>query len=195
MPSPELLCLAALRSARARFFGEIETQAAAHAGLPSVADLNREHRKLLRSEPVAQIAEFFYVLRDGEITVPDGLKAFLERHNEDMAALLASCRNGYTVGGLSAQRIKRSMFSKAQINYVLHESSNGQIRFDQQALQRIFTQTMSFESCRTLLVLLSDFGFLHRWEFNQVIIASTGKLEDLYADHLGSVVDAVQKAS
>jgi hypothetical protein len=195
MTSAELVCLSALRGARAWFFGEIEAHAAAHAGLGSAADLDREHRKLLRSEPVAQIAEFFYVLRDGNITVPDGLRGFLIRHNEDMDALLASCRNGYTVGGLSDQRIRRSMFSEAQINYVLHESSNGQIRFDQQALQRIFTQTMSFESCRTLLVLLAEFGFLHRWEFNQVIIASNGRLEDLFAEHLTRVVDAVRRVA
>jgi hypothetical protein len=194
MISPELNCLSALRGARAWLFGEIEAHAAAHVGLGSVAELDRDHRKLLRGEPVAQIAEFFYVLRDGGVSVPDGLRAFLLRHNEDMAALLASCRNGYSVGGLSEQRIKRSMFSDAQINYVLHESSNGQIRFDQQALQRIFTQTMSFESCRTLLVLLADFGFLHRWEFNQVIIASNGRLEDLFAEHLTHVVNALGKS-
>jgi hypothetical protein len=80
MTSAELVCLSALRGARAWFFGEIEAHAAAHAGLGSAADLDREHRKLLRSEPVAQIAEFFYVLRDGNITVPDGLRGFLIRH-------------------------------------------------------------------------------------------------------------------
>jgi len=194
MPGPELRCLAALRGSKAEFFNALELCAAQSAGLGSPAELGREHRKLLRSEPVAQIAEFYYVLRDGGIAIPDGLHGFLERHNDDMRNLLRSCKNGYTVGGLSAQRIKRSIFSEAQINYVLHESSGGTPRFDQQSLQRIFTQTMSFETCRSLLVLLSDFGFLNRWEFNQVIIASKGVLENLYAEQLRSIVDAVSDA-
>lgn len=195
MPDIDLVCLAALRGARAAFFSGVEAHAAAHAGLDGPSALDREHRRLLRSDAVAQIAEFYYVLRHGGIEIPDGLRGFLERHNADMEALLASCRNGYTVGGLSAARIKRSMFSEAQINYVLHESAGGTPRFDQQSLQRIFTQTMSFETCRTLLVLLSEFGFLQRWEFNQVIIGSRGVLEDLYGQHIRGIVDAVQSSA
>lgn len=189
--SAPMNCLAAMREARVQFFASIEAHAAQHQGLAEAGHLDREHRKLLRSEAVAQIAEFFYVLRYGGIKIPDGLKGFLERHNEDMARLEASCKNGYTIGGLSAQRIRKAKFSPAQINYVLHESSGGQPRFDQQSLQRIFTQIMSFETCRTVLVVLAEFGFLQRWEFNQVLVGSTGVLEDLYGKHLETIVDAM----
>lgn len=194
MDGKGIACLAALRQARATFFNAIEEHAAKQAGLASPADLEREHRKLLRSEAAAQIAEFFYVLKFGGIEVPDGLQGFLERHNEDMTALLQTCTRGYTVGGLSAQRIKRAIFSPAQINYVLHESANGKPRFDQHSLQRIFTQVMSFESCRTLIVLLASFGLLQRWEFNQVIVGSPGILEDLYKEYLETVSNASANA-
>ena len=190
-PGIDLTCLSAMRQARATFFRSVETHAAAAAGLHGPPALDRDHRKLLRSEGVAQIAEFFYVLKFGGLSMPDDLRGFLERHNADMERLMASCLNGYTEGGLSRQRLKRAIFSPAQVNYVLHESANGRARFDQQSLQRIFTQSMSFETCRTLLVLLADYDFLQRWEFNQVIIGSRGILEDLYKEQLDTIAAGV----
>lgn len=191
--APTLVCLLAMRDARSQFSASVETHAAEHAGLGEVSVLDREHRRILRSEAVSQIAEFFYVLKYGGIGIPNGLRGFLERHNEDMKALEASCRNGYTIGGLSAQRIRRARFSSAQINYVLHESSGGEPRFDQQSLQRIFTQIMSFETCRSVLLVLAEFGFLRRWEFNQIVIGSTGVLERLYHEQLEAILDATQQ--
>lgn len=191
MPSLDLICLAAMRQARATFFDEVEESAASFVGLDATSSIDREHRKLLRSDGLSQIAEFFYVLKYGGLSIPGDLRGFLERHNEDMGRLLASCRNGYAEGGLSAQRLKRAIFSPSQIDYVLHESSSGEPRFDQQSLQRIFTQTMSFETCRNMLVVLADYGLLRRWEFNQVIIASTGVLEPLYKTHLEAVASEV----
>jgi len=191
MASLDLICLAAIRQSRADFFDAVEAQAAEASGADGPASLDREHRKLLRSETVYQIAEFFYVLKFGGLTIPDDLRGFLMRHNADMERLLASCRNGYAEGGLSAQRLKRAIFSLAQIDYVLHESSQGEPRFDQQSLQRIFTQAMSFESCRNLLVVLASYGFLRRWEFNQVIIGSAGLLEPLFKAHLETIAQGV----
>lgn len=190
---PELICLSAMRNARVNFFAGVEAHAAKISGANDVTLLEREHRKTLRSDAVAQIAEFFYVLSHGGLKIPDDLHGFLSRHNADMEALETSCRNGYTVGGLSIQRIRRARFSPAQINYVMHESANGQPRFDQQSLQRVFSQIMSFETCRSVLVILSEFGFLQRWEFNQVVIGSTGVLEELYRSHLEEIVNAIKE--
>jgi hypothetical protein len=191
--APTLVCLMAMREARAGFSTAVEAHAARHAGLDDVSQLDREHRRILRSEAVSQIAEFYYVLKNGGIEIPDGLRGFLERHNADMATHEASCRNGYTIGGLSVQRIRRARFSPAQINYVLHESAGGAPRFDQQSLQRIFTQIMSFETCRSVLVVLAEFGFLRRWEFNQVVIGSTGVLERLFHIQLEAIVNAMRQ--
>lgn len=191
MDAKDLTCLAAMRAARAQFFNAVEVQAAKNAGLDGPASLDREHRKVLRSEGVAQIAEFFYVLRFAGVPIPDGLRGFLERHNEDMDRLLSSCRNGYTVGGLSEQRLRRAKFSEAQIRYVMHESAGGDPRFDQQSLQRVFTEIMSFETCRSILVILAEFGLLRRWEFNQVVVGSPGFLEDAYKTHLEEIVRAI----
>ncbi|MBO9436505.1 hypothetical protein J7394_19990 [Ruegeria sp. R13_0] len=191
---PGLVCLSAMREARAKFYAGVEAHAAAHCGLDDVALLDREDRKTLRSDAVAQIAEFFYVLKYSKMKIPGDLEGFLRRHNDDMAAMEASCRNGYTVGGLSLQRLKRAKFSDPQINYVLHESESGEPRFDQQSLQRIFTQIMSFETCRNVLLVLAQFGLLRRWDFNLVLIGSDGTLEGLYRAHLEEIVDAVRSS-
>jgi|SRR6056297_1185930 len=191
LASLDLICLAAIRQARATFFDAVERLAADAIGVDGPSDLDREHRKLLRSDGLYQIAEFFYVLRYGGLSIPDDLGGFLERHNADMKRLLETCRGGYTEGGLSAQRLKRAMFSPGQINYVLHESAQGDARFDQQSLQRIFTQAMSFETCRNMLVILSEYGFLRRWEFNQVIIGSTNVLEPLFKTHLETIATGI----
>lgn len=189
--SRELVCLAALRQARSRFFRTLEklaVDARQEAGDPV---LSREQSKLLRSEGVAQIAEFFFIVRDGGISDPDALRSFLERHNDDMRVLLEDCERGYTSGGLSRERVERSIFTDKQIQYILHECESGEVRFDQQSLQRIFTQSMSFESCRKLLILLAECGFLNRWEYNQVLISSKGVLEDLYREHLSTIINAI----
>ena len=189
--SRELICLAAMRQARADFFSALERMATEHLDASGEPPLEREQRKLIRSEGVAQIAEFFYILREGGVSEPRALEQFLRRHNEDMQALLDQAKGGYTVGGLSPQRVRQSIFSERQIDYVLHECAGGELRLDQLSLQRIFTQSMSFESCRKLLVLLADCGFLNRREFNQVLISSKGILETLYSDHLGVIVRAI----
>lgn len=189
--SRELMCLAASRQAKAVFFRKLETIAIETRETAGEPPLTRDQRKLMRSDGVAQIAEFFFVIRDGGVSSPEALRQFLQRHNEDMEVLLASCERGYTVGGLSRERIEKSIFSDRQIDYLMHECASGEPRFDQQSLQRIFTQSMSFETCRKLVILLAEGGFLNRWEYNQVLISSKGILEDLYRDHLTTIVEAI----
>ena len=184
MASAELKTLSALRAARAEFFDNVTGHAATWRGENGLPPLEREDRKLIRTDGVAQIAEFFFVVREGRIAEPDRLRGFLARHNADMDALIASCERGYTETGLSRARIAKAVFTDRQIEYLVHECSGGEARFDQLSLGRIFTQSMAFESCRKLLVLLSETGFLRRQEYNQVLISSKGILEDFYAAHL-----------
>jgi len=189
--SRELVALAAMRQARATFFRKLEDHATSTREATNAEPHSRDQRKLIRSDGVAQIAEFFFVLREGGVTTPEALRQFILRHNEDMEALLATCERGYTVGGLSKERIEKSIFSERQIDYLMHECQGGEPRFDQQSLQRIFTQSMSFETCRKLVILLAEGGFLNRWEYNQVLISSKGLLEDFYGEHLSTIVGAV----
>lgn len=190
----ELSCLRAIRVARAEFFASVLEHAEITRGKDSAGPLTREERAMLRSEHVAHVAEFLFVLKEAQICEASTLRSFLENHNHDMQRLLDECEKGYTRNGLSAARIKRALFSEKQINYLIHECKEGVPRFDQQSLQKIFTQLMSFESCRTVLVLLSESGFLMRHEFNQVLISSKGVLEKMYGEFLSSVVLEIDKS-
>jgi hypothetical protein len=182
----------ALRQARADFFARVLETAEAWRRAQAEPDLSPEERKVLRSEGVAQIAEFFFVLREAGLSSPAAIASFLGRHNADMQALLDSCNRGYTLFGLSASRIREAMFQPHQIELILHESAGDTVTFDQRSIGKILTQVMSFESRRTLLVLLASTGLLHRRDFRSVVlISSNGTIEDLYRQHLRSMVEAV----
>lgn len=189
--SPELACLAAMRQARADFYDRVVKTAEDWREQSGDKGLTREERKHLRSDGVAQIAEFFFVFRDGNLNSREGIKSFLHSHNEDMGALLEGCEKGYTRFGLSAARLKEAMFKPHQIELILHESAAGPLTFDQRSIGKILTQVMSFESCRTILVLLASCGHLTRRDFRSVVlISSNGRLEDLYGDYLRSILGA-----
>jgi hypothetical protein len=190
--SPELICLTALRQARADFFAAVVETAEGWRRSRGEPDLSPEERKVLRSEGVAQIAEFFFVLHEAGLTSPAAIASFLGRHNADMQALLDSCTRGYTRFGLSAARIREAMFQPHQVDLIVHESAGYTVTFDQRSIGKILTQVMSFESCRTLIVLLAGTGLLQRRDFRSVVLVSSkGIIESHYRQHLRSIVEAV----
>lgn len=173
------------------FFDELAQSAVAFSANDSTEELTSEELRSLKSESVGLISELFYVFRQAGLAKPEKLRAFLDRHNHDMKELAATCVRGYTKTGLAQDRIKKSIFTERQIAYVIHESSHGELRIDQNSLQRILVQSMSFESCRSKLVLLSKFGLLRRHEYNQVLISSPGVLEDAYGRHVERVLSSI----
>lgn len=194
--SLKLICLAAMRQARADFYDQVVKSAEEWRAQKHDTHLTREERKLLRSDGVAQIAEFFFVFRESDLADADGITSFLLRHNEDMTALIESCDRGYTRFGLSAARIKEALFKPHQIDLIVHESASGSLTFDQRSIGKILTQVMSFESCRTILVLLASCGLLTRRDFRSVVlISSNSRLEDLYSDYLGAILDALPRGA
>lgn len=192
--SVELQCLAAFRQARADFFNQVVSACEASRTPSEGAELTREERKLIRGEGVAHLAELFFTISEVQISSSDDIRDFLVRHNEDMQRMLSECQRGYTRFGLSASRLKEAIFKDHQIDMILHESSNGTITFDQRSVGKILTQVMSFESCRTLLLLLAEGGLITRRDFRSVVLISpNGRLEALYKDHLTQVVASVSK--
>lgn len=180
--------VAVYRASWSAFFDEIVQAAVAAKIEPESNSFSSEELRALQSDGVGLISEFFYLVRTAGLSSPSKLRGFLDRHNADMKNLAESCQGGYTKTGLSLERIQKSIFSEKQIAYVMHESSHGELRLDQNSLQRIFVQSMSFESCRSKLVLLAEFGLLRRHEYNQVLISSPGILEDAYARHVERVL-------
>lgn len=194
--SPELLLLFAYRKSTADFYDKVVSFAEAHRSDRGEPELTREERKSLRSEGLLQVAEFFFAIGDAGITTPERIRGFLERHNADMLAMLETCERGYTRFGLSAARIKEAVLKPHQIDLIAHESEGGQLTFDQRSIGKILTPQMSFETCRTLLVLMASAGLIRRRDFRSVVlISSNGAIEQMYKDHLSHLVGAISNVS
>lgn len=193
--SRELLSLLALRQARDDFFNEVVNHAEAWRSEHDMDDLNVEQIKLLRSPGVEAIAEIFFVIKDRELHVTEELRNFLSRHNKAMGSLLESSEKGYTRCGLSKARVKKAIFSPKQIDFVIHESNNGRVVFDQFSFSRVLVQAMSFASCRTLLVLLAECGLIWRHDVGHVLISSNGVIEGIYKGHLSSIASSILQAA
>lgn len=190
--STELLLLFAHRKSRADFYDQVVSYAEDHRKEQGEAELTREERKSLRSEGLLQVAEFFFAIDEARISAPEKIRGFLERHNEDMLAMLDTCERGYTRFGLSAARIKEAVLKPHQIDLIVHESESGQLTFDQRSIGKILTPQMSFETCRTLLVLMATAGLIRRRDFRSVVlISSNGVIEKVYKAHLSQLVEAI----
>lgn len=190
--SQELLLLFAFRKSTADFYDQVVAHAEAHRKEQGESELSREERKALRSEGLLQVAEFFFAIGDAGISSAARIRGFLERHNEDMQAMLETCERGYTKFGLSAARIKDAVLRKHQIDLIVHESEGGQLTFDQRSIGKILTPQMSFETCRTLLVLMASAGLIRRRDFRSVVlISSNGVIEEMYRSHLRHLVEAI----
>jgi len=146
--------------------------------------LIREEIAALKSHDIVLITEFFYVLwAVGDVT-SERLEAYLEKHNADMRALIETDEKGRTRSGIATEQIRKSLLSPTQIRRVLHESSHGQVVFDQYTLQKLLRERLSFETSRTRLLLLGRTGLLRRHDVGNILYGSSGVLENLFHSYL-----------
>src|SRR5690606_12492214 len=89
---------------------------------------------------------------------------------------------------LSRDRIASGLLEAEQIENLVDEAEDGQLRFHQASLACLLVDAMSAESCRKLIVLLANCGFLRRIGRNSVRVRSKGKLERLYRDLLTAIL-------
>ena len=188
-----LECLTAIRQARSAFFHSLLAYAQQRMASRKEAT-SEEQIDLLRGENAYLVAEFFYVLRECGLNDPTRLRAFLQRHNADMATLSAD-RERLRRQGLSRQRVQDAIFQDWQIDKVVENAVSGRLRLDQSDLGRLLSPVMSPETCRKTVVALADGGLLTRIKIGQALITSTGLLEDRFAKHLKYIVEALREKS
>lgn len=190
----ELQLLAAIRSSQAEFCDQIIAAAAEYRAanpLERSTVLDAEEVRQLRSSGATQVAEFFYIIEERGLAEPAALRAYLNRHNESLQAKLDDLRRSgqaYTGNGLSRDRIASGLLEAEQIENLVDEAEDGRLRFDQTSLACLLVDAMSAESCRKLLLLLANCGFLRRIGRNNVRVRSEGKLEQLYRMHLSAIL-------
>lgn len=190
----ELQLLAAIRASQAEFCDQLILSAAefrAANPLRGSTVLDAEEIRQLRSPGTTQVAEFFFIIEERGLAEPAALRAYLDRHNQSLQAKLDDLRRSgqaYTGNGLSRDRIASGLLEAGQIETLLDEAEDGRLRFDQTSLACLLVDAMSAESCRKLLLLLANCGFLRRIGRNNVRVRSEGKLERLYRQHLSAIL-------
>lgn len=153
----------------------------AEKGLPPA---EQKHLTLLKSDGVVRIAQFFLIAKTVYGSDPGEFRIFLERHNEDMKAKIAS---GALYGSPS-----RFLIPQKTIDYVVHEMSSGQIRIEQSVLLKVFVESMSSETCRSILAVLAEGRLLQRYELRSNLYAPIGALEEYFLQHLNRVMKCVR---
>jgi hypothetical protein len=193
----ELQLLAAIRASQAAFCDQLIAAAREHRAANPVDGrtvLDAEEVRQLRSDGTAQLAEFFFSIEEMGLGEPVALRAYLNRHNDALQAKLNELRRdgeAYTPNGLSRDRIAGGLLEAAQIDHLIEEAEDGRLRFDQGNLACLLVDAMSAESCRKLVLVLANCGFLRRIGRNNVRIRSEGKLETLYRAHLSAILDQI----
>jgi hypothetical protein len=189
--SRELRCLTAMIEARARLFDRLVAHAQAH-----LTETRADERQfvdilpLLRSDFSYQICQLFYLLDEHQINTARKFEQLLDRHNQDMAALLAD-RRRLLIQGLVGHRdrLERSVFSEGQKRKVIASIVGNQIRLDQSDIIKLMAPFMSPESCRKTVVALANGGLLQRAGRVQVLVYSKGDIEIYFREHLGMIAD------
>jgi hypothetical protein len=145
---------------------------------------------LLRSDNAYQIAEFYFLVEELRLDESERIGAYIDHHNRDMIDLLGSPET-LKRQGLLPQRISDAVFSVEQKAKVIENVVGGRLRLDQSDIGRFLAPLISPETCRKTIVALADGGLLDRRHIGQVMVASTGVIEDVFRRHLRYVVDAV----
>ncbi|MEO1773963.1 MAG: hypothetical protein AAFS07_03335 [Pseudomonadota bacterium] len=192
--SPELACLSAMRTARRQFFERVVDRAHTHApdSRRDGDDLARDYVALLRNDGTAQIAEFYFAIREVGLNNGERFVEYVKNHNRSIAEYEADPAKRAPLG-LSPQRLESAKFNEQQINFIREMSPPGRLLLDQSALGRLLVETMAPETCRKLVVALADAGLLHRSKVGAIVVWSDGTLEGLYREHMSQIVAVLRE--
>jgi hypothetical protein len=145
---------------------------------------------LLRSDNAFQVAEFYYLVDEFRLNTPERIASFIDKHNQDMDALL-NTPDKMQLQGVQRARLIEAMFSSEQKAKVVENTVGGRLRLDQSDIGRFLAPLISPETCRKTLVAVANGGLFERINVGQVIIVSTGAIEGYYRQHLAHITNAV----
>ncbi len=151
----------------------------------------------LRQDTVYQLAEFYYLLGVFEIDSGDGLARLGKAHNRKIEELCES-PDLHDKLGIQPQRLHDAMFDSDEKFARLQANcgANG-VRLSQSDLARFVIEYMSPETCRNVVKILAQAGYLHLTNspFRAVLVASNGRLEEIYGEHIRSLRLALETIS
>lgn len=188
----EFVCLDAMRTARAAFFDDIVSHAQRHQAELAASGKNygAVAVAMLRSDNAYQIAEFYYMAEEFQLSDPRKIACYVDRHNQDMHDLIRAPER-LALHGVRKERISEAIFSNEEKAKVVENAACGRLRLDQSDVGRFLAPLISPETCRKTLVALSEGGLLERRNIGAVIVTSTGALEAYYRQHLQQMAEMI----
>ena len=101
---------------------------------------------------------------------------------------------GYPGWGLTLTRVRQGIFPKDCILKLVENYSLRKAALDQSDLSRFLIETMSRETCRKTVLVLTRAGYLERERspYKSILVRSTGVMESLFTDHLEYVRSRLQ---
>lgn len=140
---------------------------------------------LLRQEPTAQLAEFYYLLWNRGIQTVGNIEKLAELHNAYIVQLTKDPQKMQRMG-LTMPRLLDSMFTADTLPRLLQNWAEGPAAIDQSNLARFLAALMSPETCRKIAVACAAAGFLERSKspYGTFLLRSTGILEGIYQETL-----------
>lgn len=158
-----------LRRMRTRFLSEIAR-----------ASVSSDHSGL-RQESFFQFAEFFYALRTYGVNDAAKLERLAALHNEHLRQI-GQDRDRMRRYGLTTQRLEGAVFTEEKIRKLVANFSGPSRGIDQSDLARLLVTVMSDETCRKLVVVADNAGFVERVKspFGAVLVSSRGIMEQVY---------------
>jgi hypothetical protein len=152
------------------------------------ADKSDSVLSLLRSEPMHQVAEFYYRILGFGISSTDAFDALIERHNSYVTSLLADPEKMKRMA-LTKDRLLRAIFDGETRPRVLRIWNERPGTIDQSSLARFLVSVMSDETTRKILVAAGKAGFLTRERsvYRLVLVRSAGTMEEIYGQCLRSI--------
>lgn len=167
-----------LRQARRRFFTSFIERVDAN----QLADM-----PIIQSDATFYVAEFYYRLRAFDIKAVEDLKAFALQHNERIAKTISS-QQKFCRSRTRLLRIERAIFSTDVMGRLLQNWREHPGAMDQSNLARFLALEMSTESCRKVILALSEMACFERLPtpYGTTLVISNGWLEDMFEDAIGS---------
>lgn len=181
----ELALLGHIRASRTKFVTDITTEN--RCSEPDVV-------ALLRSENSYLLAEFLFQLRARNIDTPERLEMLVDAHNDFMTRLTREPDLADRLG-LTRDHVMDAMITGEVLPRLRAHWSEYGAAIDQSTLARFLITLMSAETCRKVVVAFEKAGFLERIRKpgGIILVVSSGRLEDIFADHLRSLMTAIEE--
>ncbi len=183
--SQAMTCLSAIREGRRWFDAKMAEHMEEH--FPTVAGNGKvQATARVRGDDAYHVAEFFFVARELDLMHRDRLPRLIDRHNADMRALLGD-EARMSIMGLSEDRVREAIFSEPQRGKILEgqgRDDEERLRLDQSDIAKLLSPLMATETCRQILLALTEGKLLTRRGSGRFFVASSGILEDYFREHL-----------